>query len=115
MAASHLRMLLCKMENIDESSLQPTTIYFDSKSSIAMGNSYKDTKHTRHILRRHHYIREGISANRFNMQWIQTEFQIADIGTKQTPGPHHKFLLELNHVTMKDQSKRGESNTQKIT
>jgi hypothetical protein len=36
MAASHLRMLLCELEGIQESTLPPTTIYFDSKSAIAM-------------------------------------------------------------------------------
>jgi hypothetical protein len=51
MAASHLRMLLCEMEHVDEEAMQPTAMYFDSKSAIAMGDSYKDTKHTRHILR----------------------------------------------------------------
>jgi hypothetical protein len=39
MATSHLRMLLCKMENIDESNMDPTAIYFDSKGAIVMGES----------------------------------------------------------------------------
>jgi hypothetical protein len=51
MATSHLRMLLCEMEHIDDSAMQPTAIYFDSKRAIEMGVSYKDTKHTRHIFR----------------------------------------------------------------
>jgi hypothetical protein len=51
LSTSHLRMLLCKMENVDESMMQPMTKYFGSKSAIAMGESYKDTKHTRHIKR----------------------------------------------------------------
>jgi hypothetical protein len=49
MAASHLRMLLCEFEGIkdEEKQAKPaTTIYFDSKSAIAMGVNYKDTKHT---------------------------------------------------------------------
>jgi len=44
MATSHIRMLLCELEGVDESALSPATIYFDSKSAIAMGSSYKDTK-----------------------------------------------------------------------
>jgi hypothetical protein len=51
MAASHLRMLLCELEGIEDADMAPTTIFFDSKSAIAMGSSYKDTKHTRHIMR----------------------------------------------------------------
>ena len=81
MAASHLRMLLCELEGVDESTLSPTTIFFDSKSAIVMGSSYKDTKHTRYIQRRYHYSRENIANNRFSMDWITSEFQIADIGS----------------------------------
>jgi hypothetical protein len=71
MAASHLRMLLCEFEGIEETSMEATPIYFDSKSAIAMGNSHKDTKHTRHTMRRYHYVREDI-ANHFSMHWIPT-------------------------------------------
>ncbi len=103
MAASHLRMLLCELKGVDESSLPPTIMFFDSKSAMAMGNSYRDTKHTRHIMRRYHYVRNEIVANRFSMKWIGTEFMISDIGTKQTPGPRHTFLMELIHIKVKDQ------------
>jgi transposase InsO family protein len=103
MAASHLRMLLCELEGIEETNMAPTTMLFDSKSAIAMGISYRDTKHTRHIMRRYHYVRNEIVAKRFVMQWISTEFMISDIGTKQTPGPRHTFLVELIHIKVKDQ------------
>jgi hypothetical protein len=110
MAASHLCMLLCEMdemEGVDESSVSTTPIYFDSKNAIAMGNSYKDTKNTRHIMRRYHYVRKNIAANRFNMQLIQRKCQIADIGTKQTPGPRHQFLIELIRVKVQDQNQKS--------
>ncbi len=83
--------------------MAPTTMFFDSKSAIAMGSSYKDTKHTRHIMRRYHYVRNEIIANRFGMKWFGTEIMISDIGTKQTPGPRHAFLVELIHIKVKDQ------------
>jgi hypothetical protein len=100
-------MLLCEIEGIEESTKPATPIYFDSKSAMAMGSSYKDTKHTHHIMHRHHYVRENIAANCFSMQWIPTEFQLADIGTKQTPGPRHQFLVELIHITIKDDAKKS--------
>jgi hypothetical protein len=106
MAASNLRMLLCEKEGIVESSMPPTTIYFDSKSAMALGNSYKDTKHTRHIMRRYHYVRVNIAANPLNMQCNPMQFKIADIGTKQTPSPRHQFLVEMIHITGKDESKK---------
>lgn len=37
-------------------------------------------------------VRDGIEAKRFELIWINTENQLADIGTKQTPGPRHEFL-----------------------
>jgi hypothetical protein len=96
-------MLLCELEGSDESSMKPTTMFFDSRSAIAMGSSYRDTKHTRHIMHRYHYVRNEIAANRFSMKWIGTEFMISDIGTKQTPGPKQTFLMELIHIKVEDQ------------
>jgi hypothetical protein len=91
-------MFLAELKGIEESKLPPTTMYFDSNSTIAMGESYKDTKHRRHIMRRYHYVRDGISSNSFTMSWIRTGIQFADIGTKNNPGPRHQVLLELIHV-----------------
>jgi len=103
MAASHLPMLLCEFNGTQDESTPPTTIYFDSKSAIAMGANYRDTKHTCHIMRRYHCVRENIAANRFKSNWMGTEFQIGDIGTKNNDGPRHKFLVELPLVKVKDQ------------
>jgi hypothetical protein len=102
MATSHLWMLLAELENITDESLAPSTIYFDSKSAIAMGNNFRDTKHTRHTLRHYHYVQEGIASKRFIMHWVNTIVQIANIGTKINPGPRHSFLLNLIHITVKD-------------
>jgi hypothetical protein len=106
MATSHLHMLLYEMEGICESTMEATNVYFDSKSVIAMGTSYCDTKHTRHIMRQYHYVREVIASNRFASKWISTVVQIANIGTKQTPGPRHTFLMELIHIKVKDQQRQ---------
>jgi hypothetical protein len=102
MATSHLCMLLAELEGTSEENLDPTNIYFDSKSAIAMGNSFRDTKHTRHILRRCHYVREGIRSKRFAMLWINTLVQLADIGMKQNPGSRHAFLISLMHISVRD-------------
>jgi hypothetical protein len=86
MAVNHLRMVLCEMEGIDESSMTATHIYFNSKSAMAVENSYKGTNHTHHIMHHYHYIRENITVNQFSMQWISAQFQVADVRTKKTPG-----------------------------
>ena len=40
------------------------------------------------------------------MGWIASEFQAADNGTKITPGPRHKSLVELIHLQIGDQPKQ---------
>ena len=67
----------------------------DSTSAIAMGNSFKDVKHTRHIRRHYYFVRHGIATGKFMFEWIETEFMLADLGMKQTPGPCHMFLTML--------------------
>jgi hypothetical protein len=94
------------MEGIPGAEMQATNVYFDSRSAIAMGSSYRDTKRMRHIMRRYHYVREGITSNIFVAQWITTVAQLADIVTKQTPGPRHSFLMQLIHIKVKDQQKQ---------
>jgi hypothetical protein len=101
MATNHLAMLVEEFElKGAERSLIP--LILDSKSAIAMGNSFRDTKHTRHIMRRFHYVREGVESKRFILCWIQTELELADIGTKQTPGPRQTLLTNLLLVPVQD-------------
>jgi hypothetical protein len=82
MATNHLRMILMELQYISEKDMPPTVVYFDSKSTIAMGASYKDTKHTQHIMRRYHYVRNKIAAGRYESKWFGTDYEIADIQTK---------------------------------
>jgi hypothetical protein len=42
------------MEGISETEMEATNVHFDTKCAIAMGSSYHDTKHTRHIMRPYH-------------------------------------------------------------
>jgi hypothetical protein len=54
-----------------------------------MGESYKDTKDTRHIMRRNHCIRECIASNQFTL------FQLADIGNNS--GPRQAPLIQIKN------------------
>jgi hypothetical protein len=81
MAVTHIKMLLNDMEaRFDNEDME--SIILDGKSAIAKGNSFKDTKHTRHISRRYHCVRDGIEAMRFELIWINAANQFAEIGTK---------------------------------
>ena len=59
MALSHFRMLIHKLLNEDPDMVpkEPPLIVLDSKSTICMAKNGKDTKHTRHIARRMHLVR----------------------------------------------------------
>jgi len=105
MATSHLRMFLDELESLPSESPSPATaIFLDSSSAIAMGNSFRDTKHTRHILRRYHFVRVGVEANRYKLLWIATLGQLADIGTKQLPGPLMETMTTYTLVHTQDSS-----------
>jgi transposase InsO family protein len=101
MGTNHMSMLLDEIEG-NEQPRQQIPLILDSKSAIAMGNSFRDTKHTRHILRRFHYVREEVDSGRFRLFWIKTDDELADIGTKQTPGPRHTLLTNTILVRVSD-------------
>ena len=56
MALAHVRGIFLGIEGLDPNSTLTTPIILDSKSAQAMGNSFRDTAHTRHIMRRYHYV-----------------------------------------------------------
>ena len=68
MAAAHIHMLLYDMKYLgtktyDSKKLTlpnpPTVVMVDNKSAVQMSLNGKLTKHTRHISRRYHYVKEG--------------------------------------------------------
>ena len=61
MALAHFRMLIHELLNKDPDIVpeESPLIVLDSKSAICMANNGKDNKHTRHIARRMHFVRNG--------------------------------------------------------
>ena len=61
MALSHFRMLIHELLNKDSDifSEEAPLIVLDSNSDVCMTNSGKDIKHTRHIFRRVHFLKNG--------------------------------------------------------
>ena len=58
-------MLICELLKKDTHIVPKTSpiIILDSKSNVCMHNNGKDTKRTRHISRRVHFLRNGENAN----------------------------------------------------
>jgi len=113
MATTHMVMLLDEFEG-NKKPRWKTPLILDSKSAIAMGNSFRDKKHTRHILRRYHYVREGVDSGRFGLFWIKTDEELADIGIKQTPGPRHSLLTNTLLVRVSDGIKSAKATFAKL-
>ena len=61
MDLAHFRMLIHELLNEDPDMVpkESSLIVLDSKSAMCMANNGKDTKHTRHIARRMHFVRNG--------------------------------------------------------
>ena len=47
-----------------------------------MANNGRDTKHTRHIARRMHFVRNVEKCKMHKIEWREGGLQLADIGTK---------------------------------
>jgi hypothetical protein len=64
--------------------MSSTVIYTDNQAAQAI--SKNDTFHdrTKHIDIRHHFVRDGIRAGLYHVDWIPTTKQLADIFTKGT-------------------------------
>ena len=55
-AMAHLRMFLDELELKSGEVDLSIPILINNRSMINIGDSYKDTKHMQHILRRYHYV-----------------------------------------------------------
>ena len=52
-----------------------------------MAKNGKDTKHTRHIVRIMHLVRNGEKLKMHKIDWCEGGLQLADIGTKNVSEP----------------------------
>ena len=89
MALAHFRMLIHELLKKDPDIVpeEAPLIVLDSRSSMCMGKNGKYTKHTRHIARRMHFVRNGEKYNMHKIDWCEGGLQLADIGTKNVGEP----------------------------
>ena len=57
-------------------------IILDSKSAVCMDNNGNGTKHSRHISRRVHLVRNGEKCKIHKIDWCERGIKLADIETK---------------------------------
>ena len=89
MALAHFRMLIHELLNEDPDMVpkESPLIFLDSKSAMCMAKNGKDTKHTRHVARIMHFVRNGEKCKMHKVDWCEGGLQLADIGTKNISEP----------------------------
>ena len=89
MALAHFRMLIHKFLNKDTDIVpeEDPLIVLDSKYDMCMDKNGKDTKHTRHISRRIHSIRNGEKFKMHKIDWCEGGLQLSYIGTNNVSEP----------------------------
>ena len=89
MALAHLRMLMNELFNKDPDMVpeEAPLIVLDSKSAMSIAKNGKDTKHTRHIARIMHFVRNGEKFKMHKIYWREGGLQLENIATKNVGEP----------------------------
>ena len=89
MALANFRMLIHELLNEDPDMVpkEAPLVVLDSKSAMCIYKNGKDTKHTRHIARRMHFVRNGEKCKMHKINWCEGGLQLADIDTKNVSEP----------------------------
>ena len=77
-------------------------IVLDSKSSMCMSKNGKDNKHTRHIARRMHFVRNGEKYKMHKIDWYEGGMHLADIGTKNVSEPDLTPIMKYIMVRLEN-------------
>ena len=77
-------------------------IFLGSKYTMCMSKNGKDTKHTRHIARRMHFVRNGENCKMHKIDWCEGGLQLADIGTKNVSEPDIKPRIKYIMVRLQN-------------
>ena len=119
MNASVIRALLYDMRYLgtpnyrmveDKIEFKPTILCVDNSAAVAMSESHKQTKKTRHIARHFHYVREGVKQGLHLLKWISNKAQLADVLTKtqcvaKTDPQVRVFMYQLPEFLVRHTSK----------
>ena len=99
MALEYFRMLINELLNNDTdivSQEYPLTI-LDSKSYVCMANNDKDTKKTRHMYRRVHFVINGGKCQMHKIDWCEVVLQLTYIATNNVGenylNPRMKYIV----------------------
>lgn len=99
MAAAHavkeLVWLHRLLSEILLTNLDRPTFFMDNQSAIRLVKNPEFHKRTKHIDIRYHFIREKYADGIFNLQYVATDEQVADVMTKALPKIKHQYFCKL--------------------
>ena len=102
MATSHMHMTLNHIEDVKDGSPEdkPIHIYMDNRSAVDMSITFKDTKNSRHIRRRFHFVKQGVEDEWHLLVWLSNVAMVADGMTKVLPKKDllHKVQYMLTSI-----------------
>ena len=89
MDLAHFRMFINELLNEDPDMVpkESPLIVLDSKSAMCMAKNGKYTKHTIHIERRMHFVRNGEKCKMHKIYWCEGGLQLVEIGTTNVSEP----------------------------
>ena len=77
----------------------------DNTSAINLTKNQIQHSRTKHIEKRHHFIRDHVQNGNYEVKFVETKLQLADIFTKPLPKERFFFLrnelgiLDLNNLS----------------
>ncbi|GJS57428.1 retrovirus-related pol polyprotein from transposon TNT 1-94 [Tanacetum coccineum] len=74
-------------------SLQQDSIYYDSKSVIAISCNPVQHARTKHIAFRYQFIKEHVEKGTIELHFVNTDYQLADLFTKALPVDRFNYLV----------------------
>jgi hypothetical protein len=103
MSTNYLRQVFCELEFGDPDRPFTVPILTDSQSGIFITQNNRDTKHTRHIERRWFFIRLCRQQGVVTVDFLPgDEFNVADLGTKNSSSPANAYKLSIVEVPVTD-------------
>ena len=104
MDLAHFRMLIHEFLNKDPDIVKEEypLIVMCGKSAMCMAKNVKYTKHTIHITRRMHFVRNGKKCKMHKIDWCEGGMQLADIGTKNVSEPDLTPRIKYNMARLEN-------------
>jgi len=81
------------LKDLGDEQLEPTTIYEDNQSCIALAKNPVHHARSKHIDIQYHFVREQIILGAVVLKYLETKEMTADVLTKPLPRPAFERLI----------------------